>query len=132
MSSETVIPIEGTNWIADRATGQSEELGYITVGTGTGSVAHDDTELDAPVHEEPIEDGDATASRGTGDGEIACSVTVVGGIDVAAGTEVTEIGLFTTNNRLVYREVRDGVLIEDVQRVTLQFSVEITGEIRTV
>lgn len=122
--SQAVVPEDGVDWVADRCIGTEEDLGYIALGSGTEDVSKDDdglSELDAP--QVSIESRNASVSRSATTGMLACSVTVVGGEEVDPGMEITELGLFTESDRLVYREVRDSVLIEENQRVTIQFDV---------
>lgn len=130
--SDTVVPNEGVNWMVDRALGVGEELDHIALGTGTDGVSKSDTSLDDPFPDRVSLNGsEATVSRGSGTGELACDVTVTGGINVDPDIELTEIGLLTEDNRLVYREVQSSVLIEDGQRLTIQFSVDLAGNIQS-
>lgn len=132
--SETVIPDEGVDWVADRAVGIGEPVDHIALGSGTTSVALSDTSLDDTDPARISVDTDkASVSRGSSTGEIAASVSVIGGQDIEADVEITEVGLFTVDGRLVYREVRDtdGIIIASGQRITIQFNVNIDGTTTT-
>lgn len=118
-----VIPDSGLNWVADRAyPGSDETLEAIAIGTGNSFPESNDTGLDNRVYIQTDEKSNVSFNRSSNTGQINAWISFAGGTEVDPGTEITEIAVFTTNDRLVYREVREPVKVDEGERVTLDFS----------
>ncbi len=102
------------------------DLYEIAVGTGTTSPSNSDTSLENEVYRSSVDNSNVTISDSSNNGEIDCSITISGGTEVSAGTTVTEFGVFTTDGRLVVREVRSGVTLESGDRKTFEMTLTVT------
>ena len=120
----SIIPNEGLNWIADRAIpGVDEALQYVDVGEGTTFPQIDDNSLENRLYRGNVDNSNCTIERSSNRGEINASITVTGGTHVDPGTVITELGLLTEDDRLIYRETTEGIEIDDGERVTISFGV---------
>ena len=120
----SIIPDEGLNWVADRAIpGVDEPLQYIDVGDGTSFPEAGDSSLESRVYRANVDNSNCTIERSSNRGQINASITITGGTHVDPGTEITELGLLTDDDRLVYRETRAGIEIDEGERVTISFGV---------
>lgn len=141
----SITPDEGLEWIAERVIPTSntadEELYSIAVGSGTTAPAAGDTQLAVeeyrgikPYSNISFEDTSPAI------GEVQCRVTVSGGTEVPAGTDITELGVFArdpsisennvtdSDDSLIYREVRDSaVTIASGDRKTFSFTISVTN-----
>ena len=125
----TLIPDGGLNWMSDYISPgtTAPDLNYVEVGTGTVSTESDDKSLDDGVYRAPVDQGNASIESTSSTGEIRASITVSGGTEVEAGSELTELGIMTEEFDLVYREVRQAVTIEQGERVTFEFSLSLVN-----
>lgn len=71
----------------------SAQLDTIAIGTASGTEDSDATALGAEVFRSDIADGNVKLIQ-TGGGERELAVRVSGGSDVAATTEISEVGVF--------------------------------------
>lgn len=121
----TIIPDTGLDWFANKSLpGEPDtDLQYVAVGTGTASVASDDTALANESYRADIANGNGSISLSSNTGTLRVSITVSGGTEVPAGEEITELGVLTEEDELTYREVRDTITVENGERITFQFPV---------
>jgi len=118
-----VVTDAGINWIADRAhPGTDEVLESIAIGTGTTFPESDDTSLDTEIYRGDTSLETISFTRSSTRGQIDASVTIAGGTEVDPGDAITEIGVYTSDDRLVYREVRESLTIDEGERITIEFS----------
>lgn len=138
----TIIPNEGLDWIANKAieaNGTEDEVMYsIAVGDGTSSPSSSDTQLDNELHRATTESSTVSIQKQSGVGEIDATVSVSGGTEVPAGTDITEFAIFArdpsindgnvteSDDVLVYREVRSAVTVEAGDRKTFSIPYDIT------
>lgn len=116
----------GQDWLSEKAVGNvpNEELYIIAVGTGTTDPTESDTSLQSEVYRSNDGNTNCTVDTTTNTGEIVGRITVSGGTEVPAGTDITEIGLFVDDgSTLVFREVRTAVTIESGDRKTFEFTI---------
>lgn len=121
------ITYSGIDVMADLLSGQSSSYANaIAVGTGSANVSRDDTSLDNEVHRKAPS---SISTTNTGEREYTISIT--GGSEVPAGTEITEFGLFTStqdnSGDLVYREVATPITVGDgiTQEFVLTINIDI-------
>ena len=117
----------GRDWVVDRIIQGDEysEQQYIAVGTGTTDPTEDDIELEEQVYSASFEDANANLySIDEAAGIYRADITVSGGIEVDPGTEISEFGILTENQDLVYRETRDPTTIGPGGRISFELEVE--------
>ncbi len=117
----------GRNWIVDRIIHGDEypEQQYIAVGTGDSDPIESDEELEDQVHISSFEDGNANLYViDEAAGVYRADITISGGIEVDPGTEISEFGILTEDEDLVYRETRDSTTIGSGARISFELEVE--------
>lgn len=145
----TIIPNEGLNWISEKTVDDSpavdQKIYEIAVGTGTntGAVTPTNTQLQTELFRANADNGVASISATSNIGEVECKVTVSGGTEIPAGTDVSEFGVWAidptdstapyqngseiidANDVMLYHEVRAGVTIDsgDTKTFTIRFTV---------
>lgn len=121
----TIIPDTGRDWIANKIIpGETAaELKYVSIGTGTTKTASDDTALASEIHRSDTTGQNSSVSKNSLTGSVRVSVTISGGTEVPSGADITELGVFTADDELIYREVRDVVTIDDGERITFEFTI---------
>lgn len=122
----SIIANSGYVLVAERLLGNTTELlDAVAIGTGTATLTETNTSLANEVYRSTTSDSNVSIDlSGNEPGEIIARITVSGGTEVAAGTTITEIGLFGDQNTLVYRETFDGVTIDSGDRKTFEFAIE--------
>lgn len=124
-----IITNVGQDWTADRATDQnfSHYLDIIAVGTGTTAPSLSDTSLTSQEYSGSKSNSNIEIKRTSNVGEIRCTISLTGGTEVPADTDVSEFGLVSSNGVLIYREVRDNaVTIASGDTKTFEFKITIT------
>ena len=126
----TLIPDEGLDWISDYTVPgvPAPELQYVAIGTGTPNTESDDTSLESSEYRASIDGGNASIESTSSTGEIRASITVSGGTEVEADSDLTELGILTEEYDLVYREVRNAVTVEQGERVTFEFTLSFVNQ----
>lgn len=122
----SVITDEGREWQSQNLVEVSgtAQLYIVAVGTGTTSPTDSDTSLANEVYRANDDDSNCTVTTTTNTGEIKGSISISGGTEVAAGTDITEFGLFAEDgSTLFYREVRSAVTIQSGDRKTFEFKI---------
>lgn len=118
----------GRDWTVERLlNGDDEvELKYIAVGTGNTDPAEEDVELESEEYETTFDDSNANLYI-VGDlpGTYRANITISGGVEVPADTEITEFGIKDENGDLVYREVRSGTTITSGERISFEIEIEV-------
>lgn len=124
----TVVPNEGEEWMSQKLfDGVSGTPFIIAVGTGSTSPTESDTSLANEVYRANDNDSNCTVQPTSNNGEFVGKITISGGTEVAAGTDVTEFGLYPSDgSTLLYREVRTAVTIQSGDRKTFEFTVTLT------
>lgn len=120
---------DGTEVFAELGSGAtSSGVEAVALGEGTSDVSETDQSMESEVHREAPE----TITK-TGNGEREYSITVTGGTEVPAGTDVSEFGLFDTttadSGRMIYHEVEDPITVND--GVSQEFIVTLNLDIGT-
>lgn len=121
----TIIPNVGLDWVANNSVPSKEvpELQYVAVGTGTTAPAVDDTALESEIYRSDIANSNASITKSSSTGTVRVSITVSGGTEVPAGSDITELGVFTESDDLIYREVRNTITIKNGERITFEFTI---------
>lgn len=121
----TTLTDDGLDYLAAHAVGGiDEDINTVAVGTGTAPEAQTNTELDNEIYRATAaednarfveNDDDPTRHQGI--------IEVTGGMEVADGTEITEIGLVVPRGDapdiLVLREVRSPAIVDAGHVVSL-------------
>jgi len=117
----------GRNWAVDRILNGDDhpELQYVLIGSGDSDPVESDTELDMEEYKASVEDTNANIYK-VGDlpGTYRVDITVSGGVEVDADTSISEFGIETADQDLVYREVRDPTVISSGERISFEIEVE--------
>ena len=137
----TITPDEGLEWFVERALDESsasDERAYsIAVGSGTASLSSTDTQLDTEEYRGEDPDSNVTIRNTSSIGDIECKITISGGTEVPAGTEITELGVFArdpsisegnvteSDDTLVYRELRPAITLASGDRKTFAFTISV-------
>jgi len=117
----------GRDWIANRVIHGDEypEQQYIAVGTGTTDPTELDTELEQQVYSVSFENANANIyTVDEAAGVYRADITISGGIEVDPGTDISEFGILTEDEDLVYRETRDSTTIGSGARISFELEVE--------
>lgn len=150
----TITPDEALDWYRnlamDEGRSQSnqarDELPYdVAVGTGTAQLSSGNTQLDAQVHRNNITDSNVSISSTSNVGEFEAAITVTGGTEVPADTDITEIGVWardpdlpqsdftggseSTNDSddvMLYRETRPAITVPAGNRKTIRVTIVVT------
>lgn len=116
----SITPDEGLDAIIDSLAIQepSPDMTQMAVGTGTSTPTSTDTSLENETFRATTSDSVVTIEPTSSTGEMRCEITVSGGTEIPAGTEITEIGIYFDENSLVHREVRSAVTVNAGDRKT--------------
>jgi len=87
----------------------------IAVGTGTTGDVPGDSSLESEVYRAQVEDSIVSFTETDATGGFEAKIEVGGGLEVPAGTDISEIGLFA-DGVLVVRDVFAAVTVEDGHR----------------
>lgn len=124
-----VITNVGEDWFADRAvkSGFNEYLDIVGVGTGNTAPSNSDTQLDNEEYRASKSNSNVTVETTSNIGEVRCTISITGGTEVTAGSDIWEFGLFSDGGTLLYREVRDSaVTVESGETSTFEFKITVT------
>lgn len=105
----SVITDEGRDWLKEKIfNNESDETPYIVaVGDGTNSPASGNTSLQNELYRANDDDSNCTIAPTSNTGEFEWRITISGGTEVPAGTDVSEIAIISSGtNEFIYREVR--------------------------
>jgi len=117
----------GRDWAVDRILHGDDypELQYVLIGSGDSDPVESDTELDMEEYKASVEDTNANIYKvGNLPGTYRVDITVSGGVEVDADTSISEFGIETAEQNLVYREVRDPTVISSGERISFEIEVE--------
>lgn len=114
-----VITNGGAEFIANRIfTDPASIADTVAVGDGTSSPSKTDTGLDNELYSGDTSESIISITDTGTDGVYDVTITVSGGTEVPAGSSLTEVGLFTADGTLVFRDVVAEALVESGDRVT--------------
>jgi len=127
----SITPDDGRDWIANKLfNNESDEYPYIVaVGDGTTLPASDDSSLGNEIYRANDDDSNCTVELTGNTGQYLGRITVSGGTEVPANSDISEIGLFSSDGTtLLYRETRNAVTISSGDRKTFEFTNTIITE----
>lgn len=127
----SVTPNEGQEWISQKIVGDlPDERAYVVaVGDGTGAVGTTDTSLQNELYRSNDDNSNCAVDTTNDTGEYFGRITVTGGLNIPAGSEITEFGLFTTDGQMLYHETSSsGTVIESGENRTFQFTNNVASE----
>lgn len=141
----TITPDEGLEFTTDKLLADASimdwEMFQISVGTGAASLSSTDTQLDNEIFRADKDDSIVSITDASANGKITAKITISGGTEVPAGTDVTEFAIFaidpndrptddTTDGKdiMLHRELRNAVTIGSGDRKT--FQIEYFAETR--
>lgn len=109
----TTITDDGLEFVGDRLIGNSSAvINTVAVGTGQNE-SSDATALGNQEYSATDSSNNVEILETGTTGEIEFVITLKGGTEVPANTDVTEIGLFTDDGTLVVIDEFSGVTVED-------------------
>lgn len=127
----SVIVDDGLEWVSQKIVGNNpNETAYIiAVGDDNTAPSSSDTSLGNELYRADDDDSNTTIEATSNVGEIDFRITISGGTEVPAGSDVVEFGVFISDgSTLLYREVLDtAVTIESGNRSTFEFTIDITN-----
>lgn len=119
----SIITDEGRNWLRDKLfNDETDETPYIVaVGDGTTSVSGSDVALDKELYRANDDDSTVTVEQTTNTGEFEFRITISGGTEVPAGSDISEFGIISGGtNEFIYREVRSSpITLQSGDRKTI-------------
>lgn len=130
MSSSAVTTF-GKNYYVNRTVdGDSyPEQTKMVVGSGTTSASESDTSLETLEYEAQFTDANANLYKvASADGVYRANIEISGGVEVPAGTDIAELGIKTSNDDLVYREVRNVTTIRAGERISFEIEIEFINQ----
>lgn len=87
----TTVTDAGLNWYQDRSIGvETGQIDEVAVGSGSGSESATTGGLDNEVYRGSTQDTNVTFNR-TETGRLEATITIQGGTEVPAGTEISEM-----------------------------------------
>lgn len=125
----SVVVDEGREWISEKVLDNHVDGQFyiVAVGDGTTSPSSSDTSLENELYRANSDDSNCSIQDTSNTGEIKCRITVSGGTEVPAGSDLSEFGVFASDgSTLIYREVRDtAVTVQSGDRKTFEFTLDV-------
>lgn len=137
----TITPDEGLDWYRDIAVpannARVKEVYDIAVGDGSASLSPSDSQLDNELYRGKKPDSNVNIIAKSATGVYEVSITISGGTEVAAGANITELGVWSrdpsidennvtdADDEMLYRELRPGVQLESGDRKTFKFTITV-------
>lgn len=90
----TTITDAGLEWKAGSLVGNHDHLDAVAVGSGSGAEATGSTSLANQEYKAQVSNEDVVIQETSSQGGLEAIITVTGGQEVPADTEITEIGVF--------------------------------------
>ncbi len=131
MSASPTIAVtsDGLSWMHERLVNESTPpITTIALGSGSSAPAAADTSLDAEVVRRDVSSDNAQLFFNSEVPEIRFRITIQGGTDVPAGTEISELGVFNAAGTLIYRETRVPIEMNQGIRRTIDSRLTLTSE----
>lgn len=122
-----VFTLDGLRFISDQILdGGVGTLKTVAIGTGTTAAQTTDTTLEAEVYRQDESGDNVSIERVDDTGEIRVLISVAGGTEITAGTNITEFGVFAddANTTLVYRAIYTGKVIESGTRTLFALTLD--------
>lgn len=131
IESEQVITDVGREFVADKTLGlNTDELQYVAVGEGTGTVDATDQTLDVELYRGNKTEPNVELSTTTNAGVVRAEITVTAGTgqddNVDPAAEISEFGLLTDAGVLLLHEKRSAKVIlenNDTKTFSIPFSI---------
>jgi len=128
----TIIPDEGRDWLSETAVGDitGESLYIVAVGDGQSTVSPADSSLDNELYRANDDNENVTVRSTSTVGEIKGRIAVTGGLEVPAGSDIHEFGLFVDDgSTLFFRQVdQNGTTVQSGDRKTFEFTNTVVNE----
>jgi len=125
-----VIVDEGLDWLKGKVINEEsgEKLYIVAVGDGTTTPTSSDTSLDNELYRADTDDSNCTIESTSNTGEVEFKITISGGTEVPADSEIAEFGVFTSGTEeMIYRETRAStVTLENGDRKTFEGTITFT------
>ncbi len=141
----TITPDEGLEFTAEKLLNDPDiddwEMYQVAVGSGSGSLDEGNTQLSNEEYRADKDDSNTSIEDSSVDGRIVVKITVSGGTEIAAGTTITEFGIFAADpadlpaddtedakDILLHRELRGGVTLLSGDRKTFEIPYEVDSK----
>jgi len=113
---------DGLSWYRDKGIGNraNEVINTVKVGTGTSSPSSTDSSMQSEVHTSNTSNSNVTIESTGSIGEYKAQISVSGGGEVPAGTDISEFGVFTNTDVMIKHEIRSAVTIDSGDRKTFE------------
>lgn len=115
-----LVPDDGRDVVADVVASRATAVG---VGNGTTEPTSLDTSLESELFRADESDSMVDIKTTSSPGVVRFLVSVAGGTEVSAGSEITELGVFSDDGLLLYRETRPPTSVASGDRVTFEFDL---------
>lgn len=147
----SITPDEGLEWFVEKSLNESDvqdEIVYdVAVGSGSTSISPSDTQLDVQEHRSNDSDSIVNITNTSPQtGEIDVKITISGGTEVPADTQITEVGVWArdpslpdsdfeggsqstndSDDRMIHREILPGITLASGDRKTFAFTVNVVN-----
>jgi sulfate adenylyltransferase subunit 1 (EFTu-like GTPase family) len=97
----TTVTNEGLEWYRDLSLDGGETINEVKIGSGTNTESTTATSLGAVEYSATNSSTDVEIQEGANTNEYVCNITVTGGLEVDAGTDITEFGVFSSDGKLI-------------------------------
>lgn len=119
----------GLSWLVDFAAEQTDvAFQSVAVGSGDTQGSLDQSALNDELYRSDISESNSSVESTTDVGEIIIKITVSGGTEVPAGSTITEIALFLSDDTIFYLESEKNVTVESGERITLETSTVVENK----
>lgn len=127
---DEILTTNGLNYVANRVIGETTAvINAIAIGSGTGTVSASDTTLANEIYRGYASDSNVALTQTSNIGEVRAEITISAGSDsddeVAAGAGISEFGLFTDTNILVFHEKRAVLTLKNNDTKTFNIPLNI-------
>jgi hypothetical protein len=122
----TTITNEGREWYRDLSLNGGNTVDVIKVGSGTNTETTTATSLGNLKKSASTSDSIVNIEEGKNANEFVCNITITGGTEVPAGTDISELGVFSSDGKLIAIDNFSSVTVNS--GVTEAFSMTFTIE----
>lgn len=138
----TVVPNEGLDWYRDSSIGvnstDNEIIYSVGVGDGSVAVSTTDTQLTNELYRGTTDDSSVSITAQSATGLFTAEITVSGGTEVPAGSDISELGVWArdpsiadgnvtdSDDTMVYHEVRTATNVSSGDNKTFTIEIDIT------
>lgn len=119
----------GLDWLLDSAFNETNVvLETVAIGGGDTTNDLDQDTLNDEIARFDLSDPNVSFGATSDAGEFVLKVTVSGGVEVPAGSTITEIAMFLSNDELFYVEGDKNIDVDSGERITIESSTVVVNK----